>query len=185
MDNGNTDNTQNYRTIYTIIVTVLLIVITPSLIQYILYPSRTKEEIVLKAADHDIISDSKDKVDINQIKEETIGDNDTMEVESIRLEQETYSLDIAKQAMAATNEKTESSDPSVSEDAEKEIKQGNDSKNKLGSGNGNANNESPKKEDNNWRCVCETGFLPPGMLKNFGSAEAMIRLGTGSCYHKK
>jgi biopolymer transport protein ExbD len=38
---------------------------------------------------------------------------------------------------------------------------------------------------NNWRCACEGGFLPPGMLKSFGSAEAMIRLGTGQCYHKQ
>jgi hypothetical protein len=38
---------------------------------------------------------------------------------------------------------------------------------------------------NNWRCACEGGFLPPGMLKTFGSAEAMMRLGTGQCYHKQ
>mmetsp|Transcript_33115 Transcript_33115/g.55510 ORF Transcript_33115/g.55510 Transcript_33115/m.55510 type:complete len:167 (+) Transcript_33115:176-676(+) len=37
----------------------------------------------------------------------------------------------------------------------------------------------------NWRCACEGGFLPPGMLKTFGSAEAMMRLGTGQCYHKQ
>jgi hypothetical protein len=36
-----------------------------------------------------------------------------------------------------------------------------------------------------WRCACEGGFLPPGMLKTFGSAEAMMRLGTGQCYHKQ
>jgi hypothetical protein len=39
--------------------------------------------------------------------------------------------------------------------------------------------------NNNWRCACEGGFLPPGMLKSFGSAEAMVRLGTGQCYHKQ
>lgn len=33
-----------------------------------------------------------------------------------------------------------------------------------------------------WRCVCEGGFLPPGM---FGGAEAVFRLGTGQCYHKQ
>jgi hypothetical protein len=38
--------------------------------------------------------------------------------------------------------------------------------------------------NNGWRCVCESGFLPPGMLKSFGSAEALIRLGAGQCYHK-
>ena len=36
-----------------------------------------------------------------------------------------------------------------------------------------------------WRCVCEKGFLPPGMLKSFSSAEAVVRLGTGQCYHKQ
>jgi hypothetical protein len=39
--------------------------------------------------------------------------------------------------------------------------------------------------DNGWRCACEGGFLPPGMLKSFGSAEAVMRLGTGQCYHKQ
>ena len=43
-----------------------------------------------------------------------------------------------------------------------------------------------KMNDNNtWRCACEGGFLPPGMLKTFGGAEAMMRLGTGQCYHKQ
>lgn len=37
----------------------------------------------------------------------------------------------------------------------------------------------------NWRCVCETGFLPAGLLKTFGGAESMVRLGTGQCYHKQ
>jgi hypothetical protein len=39
--------------------------------------------------------------------------------------------------------------------------------------------------DNNWRCSCEGGFLPPGMLKSLGTAEAMMRLGVGQCYHKQ
>jgi hypothetical protein len=41
-------------------------------------------------------------------------------------------------------------------------------------------------EDTNegWRCVCETGFLPPGLLKSFGGMEAMVRMSTGQCYHK-
>jgi hypothetical protein len=42
-----------------------------------------------------------------------------------------------------------------------------------------------QQNNNNWRCACEGGFLPPGMLKTFGSAEAMMRLGTGQCYHKQ
>ena len=42
--------------------------------------------------------------------------------------------------------------------------------------------------DNNtnitWRCACENGFLPAGLLKNFGRAEAVMRMGMGQCYHK-
>jgi len=42
--------------------------------------------------------------------------------------------------------------------------------------------------DNNtnitWRCACENGFLPAGLLKNFGGAEAVMRMGMGQCYHK-
>lgn len=45
--------------------------------------------------------------------------------------------------------------------------------------------ETPTESDNNWRCACEGGFLPPGMLKSFGGAEAVMRLGTGQCYHKQ
>ena len=36
-----------------------------------------------------------------------------------------------------------------------------------------------------WKCACELGFLPAGMLKTFGNAEAMMRLGVGQCYHKQ
>ena len=43
-----------------------------------------------------------------------------------------------------------------------------------------------KNNDNNttWRCACENGFLPAGLLKNFGGAEAVMRMGMGQCYHK-
>lgn len=44
---------------------------------------------------------------------------------------------------------------------------------------------SGSNSDNNWRCACEGGFLPPGLLKSFGGAEAAMRLGTGQCYHQK
>ena len=40
-------------------------------------------------------------------------------------------------------------------------------------------------DGNNWRCACEGGFLPPGLLKTFGGAEAVMRLGSGQCYHKQ
>jgi hypothetical protein len=42
----------------------------------------------------------------------------------------------------------------------------------------------PKDSVSEWRCVCETGFLPPGLLKSFGGMEAMVRMSTGQCYHK-
>jgi hypothetical protein len=47
--------------------------------------------------------------------------------------------------------------------------------------------EEEEEEDlfamnNNWRCACENGFLPPGML---GGAEAVFRMGVGDCYHKR
>lgn len=41
------------------------------------------------------------------------------------------------------------------------------------------------KTNDKWRCACQNGFLPAGMLKTFGGAEAMMRLGTGQCYHKQ
>ena len=41
------------------------------------------------------------------------------------------------------------------------------------------------KSENNWRCACEGGFLPPGMLKSFGGAEAMMRFGAGQCYQHR
>jgi beta-glucosidase/6-phospho-beta-glucosidase/beta-galactosidase len=37
----------------------------------------------------------------------------------------------------------------------------------------------------NWRCACEEGFLPPGLLKSFGGAEAVIKMVSGQCYHKQ
>jgi len=36
-----------------------------------------------------------------------------------------------------------------------------------------------------WKCACELGIFPAGILKTFGSAEAIMRLGLGQCYHKK
>mmetsp|Transcript_13899 Transcript_13899/g.32376 ORF Transcript_13899/g.32376 Transcript_13899/m.32376 type:complete len:168 (+) Transcript_13899:109-612(+) len=56
--------------------------------------------------------------------------------------------------------------------------------------NENANRNSPVNEQTVgsrriWKCACEFGFLPAGILKTFGNAEAMMRLGVGQCYHKK
>ena len=57
----------------------------------------------------------------------------------------------------------------------------------------NKNSEEKEEDDededdlgknNKWRCACENGFLPPGLLKTFGGAEAVMRMGMGQCYHK-
>ena len=42
-----------------------------------------------------------------------------------------------------------------------------------------------QQEGRIWKCACELGILPAGILKTFGNAEAMMRLGVGQCYHKK
>ena len=49
---------------------------------------------------------------------------------------------------------------------------------------GGEKTKQSSKVDVEMRCVCETGFLPPGLLKNFGNMEAMVRMSTGRCYHK-
>lgn len=38
--------------------------------------------------------------------------------------------------------------------------------------------------NNGWRCACEGGFLPPGILQRMGGAEAVFRMSAGQCYHK-
>jgi hypothetical protein len=61
------------------------------------------------------------------------------------------------------------------EDNEEDWFKINDGSTKTGNNNNN----------NNWRCACEFGFLPAGMLKTFGNAEAIAKLGIGQCYHKQ
>lgn len=39
--------------------------------------------------------------------------------------------------------------------------------------------------NNQWRCACEGGFLPAGMLQSLGGAEAVFNMGIGACYHTK
>lgn len=65
----------------------------------------------------------------------------------------------------------------------------NDRNNDKDNNNNNTNSNHVEKDDivkkdaflqqqnDQWRCVCETGFLPPGLLKSFGGAEAMMRVG--------
>jgi hypothetical protein len=39
---------------------------------------------------------------------------------------------------------------------------------------------------NKWQCACEGGiFLPNSMLKSFNGVEAVFKMGSGQCYHKK
>lgn len=47
------------------------------------------------------------------------------------------------------------------------------------------NDNNSNTTSNQWRCACETGFLPPGMLQSLGGAEAVLRMSTGQCYHTK
>jgi len=42
----------------------------------------------------------------------------------------------------------------------------------------------PSEDTPQFRCACEGGFLPPGLLRSFAGAESVLRLGTGQCYHK-
>lgn len=48
-----------------------------------------------------------------------------------------------------------------------------------------ADTNSNESSTNQWRCACEGGFLPPGMLQSLGGAEAVFRMSTGQCYHKR
>lgn len=59
--------------------------------------------------------------------------------------------------------------------------------NKTSELGGSENRDAPPtiQEGRIWKCACELGILPAGILKTFGNAEAMMRLGVGQCYHKK
>lgn len=61
------------------------------------------------------------------------------------------------------------------------------SNNKTSELGGGENKNAPPtiQEGRIWKCACELGILPAGILKTFGNAEAMMRLGVGQCYHKK
>lgn len=50
---------------------------------------------------------------------------------------------------------------------------------------GGSSNSTAAEQRTTWKCSCELGFFPAGMLKTFGNAEAMMRLGVGQCYHKQ
>ena len=66
--------------------------------------------------------------------------------------------------------------------------------NQGGDSNGEGKNKKEEEDENDddlgtnnnntWRCACENGFLPPSLLRTFGGAEAVMRMGMGQCYHK-
>lgn len=78
---------------------------------------------------------------------------------------ENYSKSLKKNGLDSTEDTTE-----------------NSSSTSTANSNSNSNSNS---RSNQWRCACEGGFLPPGMLSSLGGAEAVFRLGTGQCYHKQ
>lgn len=36
-----------------------------------------------------------------------------------------------------------------------------------------------------FQCACGQGWIPPGLVKTLGGAEAIFRMGSGQCYHKQ
>lgn len=44
-----------------------------------------------------------------------------------------------------------------------------------------ATENSDDDSSRHWRCACEGGFLPPGLL---GNMESVLKMGAGQCYHK-
>lgn len=84
---------------------------------------------------------------------------------------------------ASENDKVINADASKS-DAEDSSDDANSNKNYNETIVRENKKESENNEFNKWRCACEGGFLPPGMLKSLSGAESIMRLGTGQCYHK-
>lgn len=82
-------------------------------------------------------------------------------------------------------DETSTEDDEEDEDIDDDKKDGNDEKDDNGDNDDDNDEDDLFKMNDQWRCACEGGFLPPGMLKSFGGAEAMMRLGTGQCYHKQ
>lgn len=66
----------------------------------------------------------------------------------------------------------------------KKRKESNNNNNNISTTATSNNNDGSINDGNTWRCACENGFLPPGLLKSFGGMEAMVRMGSGQCYHK-
>ena len=88
----------------------------------------------------------------------------------------------------AASEEIYPEDTSLAEDAnnnpsEPEAEAPNES---SSDGESNSADEDVISSNNNqWRCACEGGFLPAGMLQSLGGAEAVFNMGIGACYHTK
>ena len=199
------------NTIYIIIASILIIIVTPSIIQCLLYPALLKqnEEILelSQSSNNDVMitgasvsGDTKFRYDTNEgVNNNT--DTASPEIKSPSTEELVKSSKPKKDHQVITTSntsKTESIDSYTTSNTKEQLKQEVVKEDENNDGNkielnidkedddeDKIKSEQQKQDNNNWRCVCETGFLPPGLLKNFGGAEAMIRLGTGSCYHKK
>lgn len=77
-------------------------------------------------------------------------------------------------------------DPSSSDASNDTRTKGQTASNDRSKGSNESTSAAEALDDSTqWRCACEGGFLPPGMLKAFGGAEAVMRLGSGQCYHKQ
>jgi hypothetical protein len=75
--------------------------------------------------------------------------------------------------------------PTLSNEANETLKNKETKEKDNTDDNNDESEENLFQMNDQWRCACEGGFLPPGLLKSFGGAEAMMRLGTGQCYHKQ
>lgn len=42
-----------------------------------------------------------------------------------------------------------------------------------------------RRNNYGFQCACGQGFIPPGLVKTLGGAEAIFRMGAGQCYHKQ
>ena len=94
---------------------------------------------------------------------------------------------VRKDSLISRQNPSSSSDPVELQSSPKESFSGNKKPGQTSESSGvsKVSDDENNNNNNKWRCACEGGFLPPGLLKTFGGAEAVLRLGSGQCYHKK
>lgn len=178
LTSSNANNTPSYMVGYSSIV-VLVAVAVPSFISEAIHPViRYGVAAVAVVAVLFLMLDNDDIGDDPQKQSETKCDTNGGGISPIQ-DDGTSSSGTAGNEDEGNNEQTSTmADSTTSEAARSEEINGGEERNDEDYGNiGSSSN-------NTWRCACENGFLPPGLLKTFGGAEAMMRLGTGQCYHK-